>query len=641
MPKQLTVSLHLRRVAGRMGASLRSFQIFAICVLTGVVAVLYLNSLGNDFVNWDDPGTILNNKQIRSLEWTNLKDIFTLRKASTYQPIRVLSYAVDYHFWQLNPLGYHITNIVLYILTCIMILFTTRELSQFLRSDKTSQSHWRVGFFAALLFAVHPVHVEAVTWLSGRKEVLLGFFSFSSVYFYLRASGPLSRAKRGTLYGLAFLCFVLATLSKPSAVVLPVIMLVFELCREKANLTRVVKKAVWFAPAAVVSFILALVLMKVMVEAEGIYPYWGGSLLSNFLVASYLFLLNIKLVAWTINYSNIYILMIPFSILGLFLLLNVALIGLAVWMRKRWPLIAFAIFWFYVTLLPFSNLIPISTLLADRYVFIPSFAYCLVLALCFEKLWSVKRKDVSRDFFPFLTTVFLIGLVVGYGYMTVHQNTVWKDSYTLWLDAAAKQEKSSMPMTSLGALFLDGDMDEEALEVLEKAVKANPSDALGHNNLGIAYQRLGDYKKSEHHYLKALSLKPRLYESLFNLGGLYAEKGDFDKSIGVFLDMVAEHPRDARLYFQLGYVYEKAGKVDDAIRSYEKSIDLAPHVITPYESLGRLYLEKLHDQKMAIHFFRKGLQMVPNSRRTRTLEAEIKRLTSDQPAPRGDGPGET
>jgi len=121
---------------------------------------------------------IYGNPQIKSLDWGNILKIFTLQKASTYQPIRVLSYAIDYHFWKLNPLGYHITNIFFYILTCIMVYFTLHHLSIHLREKASPEFHGRVAMFGALLFAAHPVHVEAVTWLAARKEVLQGFFFF-------------------------------------------------------------------------------------------------------------------------------------------------------------------------------------------------------------------------------------------------------------------------------------------------------------------------------------------------------------------------------------------------------------------------------------------------------------------------------
>src|SRR4030042_4340968 len=160
----------------------RTFPIYTFCFLILLVAGLYFNSLGNLFTNWDD-SMIYGNSQVKSLHWKNIQTIFTLHKASTYQPIRVLSYAIDYHFWKLNPIGYHITNILFYILTCIMVYFTLFHLSIHLRERGSPESHGRVALFGSLLFASHPVHVEAVTWLAARKEGLQGFFFFLGFYF--------------------------------------------------------------------------------------------------------------------------------------------------------------------------------------------------------------------------------------------------------------------------------------------------------------------------------------------------------------------------------------------------------------------------------------------------------------------------
>src|SRR4030042_304059 len=204
------------------------FPVFTISLLILLVAGLYFNSLGNQFTNWDD-SMIYSNSQVKSLDWKNLRTIFTLHKASTYQPIRVLSYAIDYHFWNLNPLGYHITNIFFYILTCIMVYFTLLHLSNHLREKASPDSHGRVAIFGALLFAAHPVHVEAGTWVAARKEVLQGFFFFLAFFLYMKAG---EEAERKTFYlSLVIVFVVFAILSKPSAVVFPAVILVYEMAK--------------------------------------------------------------------------------------------------------------------------------------------------------------------------------------------------------------------------------------------------------------------------------------------------------------------------------------------------------------------------------------------------------------------------
>ncbi len=211
----------------------KPIKLIGLCFLISVlVAILYFNSLGNQFTNWDD-GMIYENPPIRHLNWEGIKKIFTLKQGNTYQPIRMLSYAIDYRIWKLNPVGYHITNIFFYILTCIMVFFTLRLLSVGLRKEASPNSHTRVAIFGAFLFAAHPVHVEAVTWLAARKEVLQGFFFFLGFYLYLKASKETERRAFYFYLSLVVLSILLAILSKPSAVVFPGVIAVYEIAKRK------------------------------------------------------------------------------------------------------------------------------------------------------------------------------------------------------------------------------------------------------------------------------------------------------------------------------------------------------------------------------------------------------------------------
>jgi len=248
--------------------------ILSLCFLVLISAGLYLNSLDNLFTNWDDQ-MIYSNWQIRSLGWENICKIFTYIKGATYQPVRVLSYAVDYYFWGHNPLGYHITNIFFYILTCIMVFLTLQTLSSSLRDKASSISHQRVALFGSLLFAAHPVHVEAVTWLAARKEVLQGFFFFFAFYLYLK--GREGAGKRRLIYlGFTLFSILLATLSKPSAVVFPGIILVYEIAQRKNKWIDFIKShRLFFGLSIFISAIFTFILIKVMLDAGGVKPYRG------------------------------------------------------------------------------------------------------------------------------------------------------------------------------------------------------------------------------------------------------------------------------------------------------------------------------------------------------------------------------
>src|SRR4030043_2096758 len=208
--------------------------ILAFCLPLFVAVSLYLNSLGNIFTNWDD-GMIYSNPEIRSLGWENILNIFTPKKGATYQPIRVLSYTLDYHFWELNSLGYHITNVLFYVLTCMAVFLSLQMLSAHLRKEASESSHRRVALFGSLLFAAHPVHVEAVAWLAARKEVLQGFFFFLAFYLYLKGREKVGRRKI-LYFSMVLVSILFATLSKPAAVIFPGIILIYEITKRKEGL---------------------------------------------------------------------------------------------------------------------------------------------------------------------------------------------------------------------------------------------------------------------------------------------------------------------------------------------------------------------------------------------------------------------
>jgi tetratricopeptide (TPR) repeat protein len=552
------------------------------------------------------------------LNWDGIKKIFTLEKGNTFQPIRMLSYAIDYHFWKLNPLGYHLTNILFYILTCVTVYFTLLRLSVHLRGGASIGSHERVALFGALLFAAHPVHVEAVTWLAARKEVLQGFFFFFAFYLYLKGREESGR-KKITYFVFVLFTILLATLSKPSAVVFPAVILIFEIAaRQKGWVDFVKKHWLFFALSVFVSVLFTSILIKVMFEAGGVKPYRGGTFFNNLLVSFYAFLYNIKLLAFTVNYSAAYTINVPNPILGLRTLLFVGvtlvLTGLSFWSLKRTKIIFFAFWFFVVTMLPYLNLIPISTLLADRYVFIASFSYVLLLGVLFDRLYSYRRARFSEGFFKLLSIVLFLFLFTGYSFMTIHQNRIWENSYTLWSDAVEKYPGSNTANALMGVVYMEIAMDQEAVKYLEKAVEILPYDYQSRNNLGIVYGRLDEPEKALKEFGTAIQLRPDDDTIKINLSVFYQRQKEYKKAEEVLKYLQSRNPKNANLYFRLGLVYKDAGQYEAAVSEFLKSVELAPDIINPYIELGNTYATGMKDLEKAKYYYSKGIEMAPKAK---------------------------
>jgi tetratricopeptide (TPR) repeat protein len=599
------------------GGLSRTFPIYTFCFLILLVAGLYFNSLDNLFTNWDD-GMIYSNTEVRSLSWENIRTIFTLKKGGTYQPIRALSYAVDYRFWKLNPVGYHLTSIFFYILTCIMVYFTLFHLSIQLRERGSPESHGRVALFGALLFAAHPVHVEAVTWLAARKEVLQGFFFFLAFYLYLKGREGAGK-KRIVYLGMVILSILLATLSKPSAVIFPGVIIIYEIARRREGFVNFLKSHLAFLVSSlVISTIFTFILMKVMLEAGGIKAYRGDSFLSNFLVSLYVFLQNIKLLIFTINYSAAYSFLVSMPVFCLknviLILITFSLFAISVLSLRRTKVIFFSFFFFFITLLPYLNIIPISTLKADRYVFIASFSYALLLGVLFDRVYAYRWKRFSEGFFRLLSVVLFLFLLGSYSFMTVQQNRIWENSYTLWADAVEKHPGSNTANALMGVVYMELGMDQDAVKYLERAVELLPYDYQSRNNLGIVYGRLDEPEKALKEFGTAIQLRPDDDTIKINLSVFYQRQKEYKKAEEVLKYLQSRNPKNANLYFRLGLVYKDAGQYEAAVYEFLKSIELAPDIINPYIELGNLYATRMKDLERAKYYYSKGIEMAPKAK---------------------------
>ncbi len=603
-----------------------------IGVLCSIVGLIYLNSFSNGFIAWDDDNGIVNNVHIRSLGWENVTRIFTPGKTGPYQPLRTLSHAIDYHFWELDPFGYHLTNLLFYILTCVMVFLSTKSVLKFVRNDDDEDSNSRIALFSALLFAVHPVHVEAVTWLSARKEVLLGFFFFLSLYLYLRAKDSSTLKHQIIFYCLAFIGFLAAVLSKPTAVVLPLVLLLFEFCTMRGKRFPLsLRKIPLYLPFILMSLYLGMLFIDLMRGMGGIKAYRGGDFFSNLLLVPYLYILYTKLMTFTVNYAATYTLYLPYPVwglkTGLSILANIAIWGCAVYTFKKARTVFFAISWFYITLLPVSNIIPISTMLADRYAFLASYGLCLLLGLLFERLYRLRHPSLTPQFFKVLSVSVLSLLVAGYSYMTIQQNRIWKNTYTLWADAAAKYPDNHIALSGLAVVYIDGKMYEEARKLLEQALSYAPYEPKVLNNLGIAYFRLGRKEEALHAYRMALAVDPYVRPAHMNLASLYIAAEDYSAAERVYKHFLEEYPKDAQFHYYLGELYRTVGRLAEAKVQYERSLELAPRVINPSVALGELYLDHFKDREKALFYFKKALEVADGTEAGEEIKKRIDSLS--------------
>jgi len=296
------------------------------------------------------------------------------------------------------------------------------------------------------------------------------------------------------------------------------------------------------------------------------------------------------------------------------ILITVSFFAFSVLSLRKTKVLFFSLFFFLITLLPYLNIIPISTLKADRYVFIASFSYVFLLGVAFDRLYAYQHKKFSLGFFKFLTVALFLFLLAGYSFMTIRQNTIWQNSYTLWADAVEKHPESSVANALMGVVYMELGMDQDAVKYLEKAVQLLPYDYMSRNNLGIVYGRLDEPEKATNAFATAMQLRPDDDSIKINLSVFYQRQKEYKKAEEVLKYLLAKNPQNANLYYRIGLVYKDAGQYEAAVSELLKSMELAPHIINPYEELGNIYATRMKDLEKAKYYYSKGIEMAPKAK---------------------------
>ena len=599
----------------------KRFVGIALLVL-GMAIGVYWNSVHNEFVNMDDLDGVVRNKYIRSLSVQNIKDIFTPGVAGAYQPVRTLSYAIDYHFWKLNPVGYHLTNILCHAGSTLLVLLIGYRVTK----DRL------LSCLASLLFAVHPVHVEAVTWVSGRRDVLASVLVLLSFYCFLRfvrSTKPLS--SKIVWYGISLIVGILGLLSKASAVVLLPFLLLCDVCfllphhqgwREK--LSDMGKRVPYYLPF----FLATLWFMQVFISvsrASGVArASYHGSPLATFLImvrvfAEYVSMLCVPhQLSLTYGIQPVVSFWEPSFLLAVVVLFVIA--GGTVLAWKRTKLVVFSVCWFFIGLGPVSNIIPISVVKADRYIYLPSVGFCLAigwfLARCLT--WCARQVSGSASARKLLLASYgllLVGLIGGYAALTIERNRDWKDSETLWTATLETHPDSPIALNNLGLVYAARGEYEKAITLYEMLLEKHPAQhgiEMVYTNLGDAYVGMQMVDEAIDHYQHALEYNPEYVEAYLGLASVTADTGEYEKAAMIYQAALDFEPQNERIYNQLGNLQIMQGNYEEAESYYQDAIDRSPYYISAYNGLGFSYMGRGNPEK-ALAVYQQALQIDPTS----------------------------
>jgi hypothetical protein len=471
--------------------SIKSIIASSVAVVTFVV---FLPTLQNEFVNWDDDIYVYKNHFIRSLDTELLKSAFAGFDAANWHPLTWLSHASDYAIWGLNPLGHHLTNNVLHALNTLLVVFLVMRLMEIFKKQEITGYRLNdrmiriTGAATGLLFGLHPLHVESVAWVTERKDLLCAFFFLLTIITYthyvseINASTSINSTSRffnkKYLFTIGF--FVLSLLSKPMAVTLPFILLILDwyLFKRIQSL-----KTFWTASTEKFPFLVLTLISSILTimaqEAGGaIQAVEDIPLASRIIVAAkslvaYLvkMMLPLNLVPYYPYPENVSLFSLEY-ILPIIIVITITATCIAV-MRKQKLWISV---WSYyvITLMPVLGIVQVGAQsMADRYAYLPSLGPLLVIgfiaAKVYEKTSALNQWKVMLRMASFLIAMTML---ISISYATIKQIGIWKNSIVFWNYVIAK-EPSRIPLAynNLGHAYLDNGQFELGIECYRTGIR--------------------------------------------------------------------------------------------------------------------------------------------------------------------------
>jgi len=523
-------------------------------VAAAAAFLVYLPSLGNGFVTWDDTTYVVGNEHIRSMGGDFFRWAFTSAVSSNYHPLTMISLALEYSAFGLDPMGYHLGNAVWHAVDTALLFILVVRLHGPLSSALSKKKALTTALVTALLFAVHPLHVESVAWVSERKDVLSTFFFILSILFYL----GYTKKGRARLYGLTLLAFVLALLAKPMAVTLPVVMLIVDYYPLKRDSKGWGKLFIEKIPFFALSLIFALITLMVQKKGGSIQSLGAYSNMDRLVIPIRAYAFYLYKLILPIRLSPIYPLPLErgfFSIPTLLSLAALIIITVFVIIRARQGRRIFLAVWaFYIiTLLPVIGIIKVGgQASADRYAYIPTMGFLILAGLFVASFWDKRRNPFSRYIIFSLTAALLIAFSV----RTVMQTGVWKDSLTFW----------------------------------SHIIKSYPEEVpIAYHKRGVAYAKAGAYRLAEADFTDAIRLQKGKSFPYYNRAKVRASQGKLDKAIEDFTALLAIDSGYTRVYYERGLLYERTGQYELAVEDMKKALSLQPDLGEAYVILVRLY----------------------------------------------------
>lgn len=515
-------------------------NIFVFLAIIILIVVAYSSSINNQFTNWDDDVYVTSNPAVWSLNSKNIEKMFTQPMASNYHPLTMMSLAVNYYISGDAPKGYIVTNILLHILNaCVVFVFIMML---------TKTQFW-VSFLVAVLFAIHPMHVESVAWISERKDVLYALFFIAGLISYLKYL----KTSQLKLLVITLLFFVLSLLSKPAAVVFPLVLLLLDWFKARDfDKKAILEKIPFFA----LSILFGLITLNIQTESavSNQFGFIEKIVFAGYGFFMYCFKLLIPnglspLYAYPINQIP------PTFYLGF--VASLFLLAAAIYSLKKGKAVFFAFAFFTINVILVLQLITVgNAVMADRYTYLSSIGLFFILGLGFEKL-------VANPKFKTLAIGGFAIYVLALTFFANQQCKVWQSSESLW----------------------------------SQAIEVDQQNYLAYSKRGLALMQSGKAQKALNDFNKCIKINPKYHAGFTNRGYLYFKSNQLDKALTDYNQSIKLNPNDYKTYNNRGHLFYKQEKLEEALNDYNKSIELNPNYYLAYNNRAIIYHTQGEKQK--------------------------------------------
>lgn len=574
-----------------MTRSNRSLLYIALTLFLAIIP--YLNTLDKSFsFVYDDIDLIPKNQNIRNLSLEFIKNsfadknIYNTAAGDIYRPFYIILYAVEYQLWNLNPTGYHVVNLLLHAANALVVYLLLCSLL----------SNRNISLFGAILFAIHPVHTENVAWIKETTTLLSSLFMFSALFCYLRYRE--FKASRYLL--ISIMLFSFSLLSKETSIVFPLLIAMIDIYLFKRDALQ----RGW--GSWILNFAIALLFLWARTAVLGQIAqqeyYYGGSFKTTLFTMFRVIAYYLKLLVFPINLCGDY-LQYPLSydfdmLVAASAGLLVIFLIVALWQIRKNPLISLGIAFFFLTLLPVLNIVPVKILIAERFLYLPSFGLILsVSAFINARTWDHKIKNGRVLLFIILIMLFSI--------LTYKRNFAWQSQYTFWSDVVKEMPENSKAHYNLA--LSQPDIDVRVKE-LRTALYLNPTDDLARSKLATALSQKGDYDLAVELYMDILKRNPSDVKALNSLARMYFTKGDYKNAKDIFEKLIASDPNNPQILNNLGSVYDMLKEYDKAVNLFNRTLAYDPNNIETYYSLGIAYNRKGRYKEAEV-IYRKALNI--------------------------------